>query len=762
MARQSVESLLAWMKDISRLSGWDGLVALSSDKVNEVLHQSYLFKLSDGALQVPDGSVPVPNSSLSHYFAGFALGAPVLNLEHASLQSSDIALRLPVVAGVHTLLERSLGVNRILKLSVYDPLSGPALGMNLPARTTSSTVELDLAQGTDLLLQFAGTAIEQSEGGKYFKAWLNDPATVGQVYPLGSFDYQDNTLLQVRRVDVGFQREDDRRAPQSDPAGAMLLFLTMQHGITGGIPGNPADWPYLIPDDADQPYSATAIFSQHLLHRAAFGHAVMQLLEAGEFDFIEADGEPARQMVARAGRFEVPAGGAKGPKFMFESEAFSLNAGGGQQPLTVAFENNQALQHWQFTCTVKFKYKPLQTTDWTHLTGSFAASLNHEFNFVADELATHGMEGHLFVPYTQRQEVTALSGLPMNLDPAEREHINGFIGYTIKRALLEAFSKTLTATVVEPFLEQWKLEGGWGFSPLYKALPQDQALFGRLHGVGSSFAIVQQRQVVRASAQVQFSTEPARQNLVWSLEPLPGNVGDLGRIDASGGEYRAPPARTITDSARHVLVLATDTETRETSAALVTIVADPISIHPLIQVCNYGEKVKLAASSLDEGLLQWTIKNPVAGESGRVITDEEAGGDHIYAAANQVSTKTYVLDEIEVSAAGETQSAWVLVLQRIPQLQVLIEVDESLLPGQVRLQAFFLENALSGVEWSVPAGRTDSIDANGIYTSDPGVRDRFVVIFAKYDGDFLGILEGHMILPLPLEESSAVLQALAR
>jgi hypothetical protein len=761
MARQSVESLLAWMKGTTRLSGWDGLVALSSDKINELLHQSYLLKLSEGVLKVPNGSVIVPESDLSHYFAGFALGSPVLNLEDASLQSFDIGLRLPVVSGVHTLLQTSLGVSRILKLDVYDPLSGPMLSMNLQPGTASPSVELDLRRGTDVLLQFAGTDIEQRAAGEYFQTWLSDQATKGQVYPVGAFDYRDNALLQVRRIDVRLQREDESRALRSDPKGAMLLFLTMEHGTAGGFPANPSDFRFLIPDDTDQPYSATAVFSQHLLHRAAFGHSAMQLLEAGEFEFSEESGVPSRQMVARAGSFEVPAGCVDGHAFIFESEAFSINASTGDQPLTVEFENAQASQHWQFPCEVRSRYRPVDDITWTHLTATFGVSLEHEFHLAADESAAHAMEGQLFMPVTQSQEVTAVSGLPPDLKPAEREQINGFIGHTIKRALLEAFSQTLTVTAVDPLLEQWALEGRRGFSTLRRALPLDLALFGRIHGVGSGFEIVQQQQVLGAGRPLSFSTEPVRDNLQWSLEPPPGSGGNPGDIDEKTGEYQAPPAHAMTGSVQQVLVIARDQATSEKSVALVTIVANPIAIHPLIQVCNYDEQVKLSASSLDEGALQWSIKNRVVGESGSVIVDEGPGGDHVYIAGPKVNSKTYVLDEVEVSAAGKTRSAWMLVLQQPPGLQVRVLADEELPQGQIRLGAY-ANGGPRDVEWSLPPGRTDSIDDTGIYRSDPSVRDRFVVIFARFNTDDVGVLEGHMILPLPLEDSSQVLQALAR
>ncbi|EPM98866.1 hypothetical protein A259_29630, partial [Pseudomonas syringae pv. actinidiae ICMP 19070] len=49
----------------------------------------------------------------------------------------------------------------------------------------------------------------------------------------------------------------------------------------------------------------------------------------------------------------------------------------------------------------------------------------------------------------------------------------------------------------------------------------------------------------------------------------------------------------------------------------------------------------------------------------------------------------------------------------------------------------------------------------GVYTSHAGTPERFVVVFASYEDPWgFGTLQGHLILPLPLIDSSDVLRAL--
>ncbi|MFS2161303.1 hypothetical protein ACCD10_28745 [Pseudomonas sp. Pseusp122] len=163
-------------------------------------------------------------------------------------------------------------------------------------------------------------------------------------------------MLAVRRVDIRTQLEDTGSG-QAEKKGAMLLFVTTAHGMTGAFPGNEGEIRYLIPNDAQPVYSATSLFSQPVLYRAAFGNAVLQLLEGAEFEFVNEPAEPLRKMIARAGSFQVSAGDYRGTQYEFRSEPFTVSAGSGQQPLTVTFESARASQSWQFPCTVTFSYR---------------------------------------------------------------------------------------------------------------------------------------------------------------------------------------------------------------------------------------------------------------------------------------------------------------------------------------------------------------------------------------------------------------------
>ncbi|NAT27931.1 hypothetical protein F2S73_10115 [Pseudomonas syringae pv. actinidiae] len=69
MAGHSAESLLAWMKDTTRLRGWDAVIALDGAQVNGMLDETYRRRVGQGLSRpVPNGSVTIPDTQTSHFF----------------------------------------------------------------------------------------------------------------------------------------------------------------------------------------------------------------------------------------------------------------------------------------------------------------------------------------------------------------------------------------------------------------------------------------------------------------------------------------------------------------------------------------------------------------------------------------------------------------------------------------------------------------------------------------------------------------------
>ena len=309
-------------------------------------------------------------------------------------------------------------------------------------------------------------------------------------------------------------------------------------------------------------------------------------------------------------------------------------------------------------------------------------------------------------------------------------------------------AKTLLADTIQDII---KLNFGQAIQGDEIHAPQDIGFFGRINPAQTSFVINPMQPLMKQGASQQFATVPVVAGVQWKVENLVEGPGSPGTISASG-LYQAPPASAIKGRFSRVRVTATAPGTGYHSSALVTVLLNELSVNPLIQVCDVGATVELAAGSLGGDRLQWSIKNPVPGESGEIRPSDKPGGDHTYHHGPVNVKKTYVFDEIEVknTRTNETRSVHVLALQKAPGIAVNI-VSADIAQGKVQLEAII--NGFSvAVEWSLPLGGPGTISKTGLYQAPQTATARYVVIFARDDAGPYGVYEGHLILPLPLVE----------
>jgi hypothetical protein len=752
MAGNSLESLLAWMKDNSRMLGWDLIVSLDGRMINQGLRQDHTTRLSRGTdLGSFSGSVDICQTNISQHLSGFRLAAPLLSFGDASFQTNKTALSLAVAGGTQMMVETVQGQKRILELSEHDPRDGMQVTLELPLTADARNVLLDLKDSEEVKLTMVGSGDQQRATGALFKAWFDSMDDEKRVHTVATFPGEGNPLMSTRRLDVRTQKRDvSTHTPATvDERGAVVLFASMNDGSSGNFPGDNSGFKDLIPDDdAQHRYSATELFSQALIHRAAFGQAVLQLLDDAAFDHIAGEGGALARLVARAGSLPVPRSLYETSEYEFNADPFSLSAVEGALPLTVEFDRNLVTQRWQSTFTLPFRYRPLKGTDWKDLTGVFNINLQHEFRLWADESGVSAMEGELSTPYTETHEVEVVSGLPA-MGSNELEQIRDFVANTVKRAILERFSNTLTTTASETYLEEVEIVGASTLQASHVALPFDLAVFGQINPAGSAFSIAQQQPLMIAGETLKFTTEPERSGLSWVVESLPGSASEPGSIDPQTGVYEAPPGHAIAGSFNRVLVAAIDPDTDERSVTLLTVQVNPITINPQIYECYFGDSVELSAVDLHGNELVWSIKNPIEGESGKLVVNPP-GGSCTYTAGPRVPGKNYVLEEIEVRdrQGTRTRSAYVLVIQNDPLVVVKPVGNPGL--GQVQLQAFFDGEPVDG-QWRLPIGGPGYIDDGGLYSDDPMAKTRFVLVYVS--AQVIGrTFLGHIILPLPFEE----------
>ncbi len=334
-----------------------------------------------------------------------------------------------------------------------------------------------------------------------------------------------------------------------------------------------------------------------------------------------------------------------------------------------------------------------------------------------------------------------------------------------KGAIEAAFRKELPSSLsVREFVEEnLKLNFGNTIVGTDIQSPGDVSFFGRISPEQTSFAITTPEPLLAAGASHPFKTQPVISGLQWAVEDLRRSARNPGRIDPSTGVYEAPAVGQIEGHFTRVRVTATNPATNFRSSALVTVVANSLTINPLITYCGTGEEVSLTIGTLGEGPVDVNVNNPGPG-SGHI---KEVDGTYTYIAGPKVEGDTYVLDEIVATYRGQSQSVYMLVKQFEPAITLsAIAGATELPPGQVQLKAESNGSDLTHLvdEWTIlfdGPGHMDS-DIPGRYHAGPNAEARFVCIMARWDSIVIGIYKGHVILPLPFQEFPNELQALSR
>ena len=803
MSSNSLETLLAWMKDTSQMLGWGMIFALERRKANVLMAQEYMRRFEDGSYLPPvRGEVAIVEDQWIQVIHDFVMDVPLLSFENAKLNDSKARLSLSVVGGTQlTLKKENAGWTAVL-VDEIDSLQGPKLYLDLLLNQVLGNVDedgrilLDLSRSDNFKLTFAQSQIEQGLGGDFFKDLFNQLEPDQRVWPLGRIERGTDESMHpqsfvLRTQASGAAAHDPQSSEHGD--GAILTLVRMEGDAEGDYPG--ASYKYLIPDDAGEDYSATVLFDWARLSpvigwRQNLVDAVKRVF-GDELDYAYKGSQLESVSVKNGGitvggpmEYEIPLEvPGKLTKIIVRREASFIPVNG-TVPFELTLNERGASIRWQSKSIEDSKIYWVGADGEEHGPVDFDHSMIYDLDAVyglADGIDSDGAIEPVFkavkfdftltpvVPADQQLNTDFGTGkdlgdfilgtvLAMYKDYIQAVHV-GIAGLLLRQYF---FIQLYTRLSVNPIVNNLiKLNFGQTIESTQVRAPFDIAYFGRVNPSQTSFVISPMRPQMLQGDTQQFSTEPVIQGVQWTVENLPEDSGNPGTISA-GGLYQAPAAASIEGRFKRVRVTATDPGSDYHSSALVTVLLDELSVHPLIQICNVGTRVELAAGALKEGELIWSIKNPVANESGEVRPSDKPEGDHTYHHGPVVPDKTYVLDEIEVknSQTNKIRSVHVLALQKDPTVSVgILRTDIG--QGQVQLQASINGNAVDA-EWSLPREGPGSIDSTGLYRVAPTAVERFVLIFAVVDLDDFGKFEGHLILPLPLVEFPQLLEVLSQ
>lgn len=750
--------ITTWMKHNHKHLNWDLTFATRPEAINDLLALAHCSQ-PDSALGDIEGEIAMPDSDVTHILTGYRMGPPALVDMQANYTSPKVRQSLALEGGSHLVMDKTDG---LLSLSVHDLLDPLPVTQTVPLSADAQGVSADLREGTDTELDLGGGLPQRQAAGRFFKEVLSGLGSARQVYPLADFKaLSGNPYLAVRHSEVR------THVSKADGKSALVIFAGINNGSVGNLPAEQSDYPFLLPDDLAQPVDSALLLTSRFLHRAAYATGLAQMLEGGAFEAQFDEDNNLQRLNATAGLLEVYPSTYESDKYQFACEGFKIAVDAGapasdqaraaladfQPLLSVTFEHDEVRQHWKSHCTLTFTYKPKPTGPLYSRTATFQFDLQTVFTLNApaspEESAGCMLLGQVLWPW-QAAEVTEVSGLPSDTPLDLREEIYAFVAFLVKQAVLEGLARELTAMIPEQVMAGLSLADGKRLVPFDFQLPDGMAVFAS--GYGTAGMRIVDRPVTLAPGQRHtFSVEPPREGLTWSLEALPGTVGDLGRIDPASGEYRAPPAHAMAGKPVRVRIIATDPGTSKQAISMASVAPATLTVNPLIRVCYFDDTLTLTAGA-QTGDLDWSVVDD--GEEGRGSVVAEGDGRRCtYTAGSKVDANVaYVLDQVRVQnrETSESRSIYVLVRQRRPELVI----DVKQLPdGDLQLTGMFDGVGQPDTQWALPIAGTGEIDeATGRYSPASADADaRFALITAKWaiPGSVF-ILEGHLILPLPL------------
>ncbi len=795
--------LLAWLKAAPRMDRWDAIVALKREPTNNLLLQQYIENFNQGSYWTGIGGVvPTGGKDFTEAINNFTLDVPRLFYEDTGLDGSKANLEMTIIDGTQLSLLRKIdhwAVNRVYE---YSPTEGPKLFLDLLLADVAGTIDgdrrirLDLRHSSNFRLTFAKTPLEQEKGGEYFRELFEALDDEQRVWVMGEISEGINPMMRPQSFGLRTQRGG------AEGEGAILVFVRMQGRHEGGFPGENSGFRYLIPRDAGKDYSATVLVSRGRVLMGGLLKSLGDLIGNHDFDFVFDNENDWVSATAKGGVLHISGGEPERQRVVhnvlgldlwadieYSFVGFDLPAA---HALTVEMKGDAVVLEWASQGIIPTDIVVIQS----NILGA-GARLDNEIRYSVSlkavyELVDDAAGGKISLKefiYDADTEADVPEQTPALAFPGKapgdefaeavfklfilalispilvlmaRAALNS---NQVKGMIEEALAKEFPSeTPVKEFIEgNIKLNFGNAIIGNEVNSPSDVSFFGRINPDLSSFAITTPEPLLAAGASHPFKTQPVINGLRWAVEDLRRGTRSPGRIDPSSGVYEAPQAGQIDDRFTRVRVTASNPVTNFSSSALVTVVANPLTINPLITYCGTGEEVKLTIGTLGEGPVDVSVNNPGPG-SGDI---EAVDGTYTYIAGPKVEGDTYVLDEIVATYKGQSRSVYMLVKQFEPAITLsTVAGATELPPGQVQLKAESNNSDLTHLvdEWAILFDGPGHMDADipGRYHADPNTEARFVCIVARWDSIVIGIYKGHIILPLPLMAFSKEVELLSQ
>lgn len=813
MTTNSKAELLNWLKEPGRLLGNDMVFAIDKAKADALLTQEYIRRFKTTSYLPPVNGETAADNGYKVYMQNFVLDHPRLSFDNVDITSSKASLRMKLVGGNQVDLKQAGAHWYPQRIDSIDPLVGPELSLKLELSDVPGYVDddgrimLDLRNSDNFVLNFSDSNRVRQLGGDFFKEMFRALPVEKRVWSLGQVERGPDVLLQPERFSLRTQRNPGAVfAPaadvdQPDVDGAVLGLVRMigNDGQQVVVPG--PGYRYLIPNDSAR-YTATVLLERRRTVLATLLRSLPREL-LGDLAFnVELRENGDIVATATGGWLDISSGtntaAYKGnnvwptPTSIYcEMDVFIPAF---RVPLKddlvvlITGDRVELNMHRQFTADMDvLRY---EEKEW--YPGPFLNPRAFEVGWEADfglelqaswrldaadggvlKLASFdlGFKDLEELEHWPRRREALPPGVELGssfgLDHTLFVYFMPWTSFSVVArekslpALRAALAKDLSTDVQlsEVVAQTVKLNFGGALVPSEQHLPRDVATFGHVNPRLTAFTLTPLESILVQGSKLQFATVPANPNVAWSAESVEGSSDAPGEFSKTvKGEYLAPPASGIQGAFTRVRITATDPSTGYSASALVSVVKNALSLSPLVEVCQVGDTgVSLKAGHVGQGELRWKVLG--AAPHGRLA--HATGPSNTYIPGGNLTGKAFVVEQVEVHNSQTNEQRTLCV---ITTMTTKISYDMVVAKREAQrlwLQLFVDDlPGITDLEVLHGPGKV-ARDAEGepYYEADRASQAPFCVVGGVLkEGRFS--FEGFIVLPLPLDEHTAVYQQL--
>ena len=274
MSTNSLQTLLAKMKQVDVMFGWGAISVFGRQQLNRLLAQQFVEGLHAFRIITPlSGQFYLDDARTeSVELERVMLGQPQISFGSSSQGNSTATLTLNLIAGKYTTLSQPPGAPEVL-ISSFDLSEslGYTLQMEIDLAPLVGEVDcrgrvtIDLAAGRDPRCNLASQTLAQEKIGRELQEHLQNQPGNTRTYELSLLDFNGYNPLSPVAFYIRTQP-----APGDDPDdGAVVVFIRLKgKDENGSLPLPGSEFPYLIPDDregSEALYSASLVLAADLV-----------------------------------------------------------------------------------------------------------------------------------------------------------------------------------------------------------------------------------------------------------------------------------------------------------------------------------------------------------------------------------------------------------------------------------------------------------------------------------------------------------------